>query len=333
MATIGSNICNEVVLKGGSLNRTSILEFESGKKVVRKSIDRVSNREYGYVRWYSQMKRIQRYNSIFPNLFPTLIDVGVGLDFAYFDIEYISNGFDLKRYLTKFDPNEEEIERINDALWDAMDRIHETRLTAPLNSLELYFAEEVEQKLSDAMQNNEFAEFAAGPVINFHGQEIPALLSKIEEYKCVFSGKKLNNECMTHGNITLENVIYVPDENRIIFIDPYDENIVDCVENEYSQILQCSKDKYGLINDSEVVIDGNQCQFYGEIPKALTSFDEKFSARMLDKISDDSYQLVKLFEISQFVRMLPFKVLTNEVKKAQYFYGLASKLFWELSVN
>ena len=37
------------------------------------------------------------------------------------------------------------------------------------------------------------------------------------------------SETFTHGNITLENLLYIPDESKFIFIDPYEENIIDSV--------------------------------------------------------------------------------------------------------
>jgi hypothetical protein len=66
----------KISLKGGSLSRTSLI-IENKKKFVRKEVSLKLNREYGYQRWYSQLKRIHRYNKIFPKLFPELIDFGL----------------------------------------------------------------------------------------------------------------------------------------------------------------------------------------------------------------------------------------------------------------
>ena len=42
---------------------------------IKKKINLVKEREYGFVRWYSQLKKIQKYSSDFPDLFPKIIDV------------------------------------------------------------------------------------------------------------------------------------------------------------------------------------------------------------------------------------------------------------------
>ena len=49
------------LLKGGSLAGTYVITTSSGQ-YVRKEISLVENREYGYQRWYSQLKRLQRYH-------------------------------------------------------------------------------------------------------------------------------------------------------------------------------------------------------------------------------------------------------------------------------
>lgn len=320
---------DEVVLKGGSLNRTAIVTV-GGRKVIRKSIDRVADREYGFVRWYSQMKRLQRYNSLFPGLFPELLDVGGDGQQAYFDIEFFGEAYDLKRFLIDLTPEEEAARRAHEALWRAMDRIHGHRLFAPRHSLALYYREEVEQKLRDAMRDRSFAEFARNREIVFDGTPVPSLVEGLDWCAEVFRSAEVRAECFTHGNVTLENVLYLPGEDRIVFIDPYDENIVDCAENEYSQVLQCSKSHYGFVNDRTVKVEANRVARVGDPPAALHRFDALFQARLADRLDAAALRLVALFELSQFVRMLPFKVLAGDGDKAKYFYGLASSLLHRL---
>jgi hypothetical protein len=64
------------VLKGGSLGKTELIQMDDGDLRVRKSISSLKNREYGEVRWHSQLKRLQRYNSLLPGLFPSFATWG-----------------------------------------------------------------------------------------------------------------------------------------------------------------------------------------------------------------------------------------------------------------
>jgi hypothetical protein len=322
---------DDIVLKGGSLSRTVITE-SNGRRVVRKSVSRTQNREYGYYRWYSQMKRLQRYNALFPGLFPDLVNVGTlekGGD-AYFDIAYLADAIDVKTYLIGHAPAPADVEALHEELWRAMARMHSRELFAPKNSLPLYFAEEVDQKLSDALANEAFRTYARQETLIYQGKPCRSLIHDLERYRQAFTGCTVQAECFTHGNITLENILYRPAAREIAFIDPYDENVLDCVENEYSQVLQCSKDLYGLINDSDAVsVVGNQARFNLPAPPALLQFDGLFRQALARRCPPPQQRAVALFEISQFVRMLPFKVAAGHVEKAKFFYTLASHLLSE----
>ena len=59
--------------KGGSLSSTNLIE-DRGELFVRKSVSLINNREYGFQRWYSQLKKLQRYSVMFPGLFPSVLN-------------------------------------------------------------------------------------------------------------------------------------------------------------------------------------------------------------------------------------------------------------------
>ena len=75
-------------LKGGSLSSTYLIE-EGDKKFIRKCVSLTKDREYGYVRWYSQLKKLQRLESDLPGLFPKVLNVSYDDGEAYFDLEYL----------------------------------------------------------------------------------------------------------------------------------------------------------------------------------------------------------------------------------------------------
>lgn len=59
-----------IPLKGGSLSKTYRLPQYN---IVRKEVSRTENREYGFVRWYSQLMKLQHYNQIYPAYFQKLL--------------------------------------------------------------------------------------------------------------------------------------------------------------------------------------------------------------------------------------------------------------------
>ena len=323
-------VVREEVLKGGSLNRTVLRLHADGTGVVRKSVSRAADREYGFVRWHSQFKRLQRYNALFPDLFPEVCDAGVEGDGAYFDLAYVPGSVNLKEHLcAPTDPGGHD--QLADAVLAAADRMHDmARLGVYAHSLELYFAEEVTGRLKDACADAGFRAFCEQPELVFNGAPCPSLLQNLDWLRGAFAGLRPSAECYTHGNMTLENILLTPSSGRIVFIDPYEENVVDCREAEYSQVLQCSRSHYGFVNDRSVRIEGREVAFAGRLPAALLAFNAAFEARLERRLSAGQLRLTALLEATQFTRMLPFKLAIGELDKAKYFYTLASSLVQQL---
>ena len=317
---------HETLLRGGSLNKTVLRRFDDGSAVVRKAIARTTHREYGLVRWHSQFKRLQRYEQMFPDLFPRLLDAGEEGDTAWFDLAFVEGSVDLKTYLTT-EPFQGDVDALHAALWSALDRMHDHAvLPAFTHSLSLYFEEEVRQRLNDARQDADFAAFCAQPTLVVNGVSCRSLLDNLEWYGDAFSAHQPAAECYTHGNVTLENVLVVPATGRLVFVDPYDENVIDCREAEYSQVLQCCNQHYGYINDRQVDVRSAEVAFPGVVPEALCAFNMRFQAELHHRLDPQRLRLVRLLEASQFTRMLPFKVAAGDLAKAKYFYGVASVL-------
>ena len=58
----------------------------------------------------------------------------------------------------------------------------------------------------------------------------------------------------------------------------------------------------------------------------MNYFNDKLVNYLKKSFSNDDYMIIRLMEISQFIRMLPFKMEIDE-DKMLFFYGLASYLF------
>jgi hypothetical protein len=314
----------KISLKGGSLSRTSLI-IENKKKFVRKEVSLKLNREYGYQRWYSQLKRIQRYNKIFPKLFPELIDFGL-LDnkTAYFDITYIDNSLSGYDFLLK-EKEKKKIEKFHKKLVNHMSRLHNKKFGASSQSIHLYLFEEVEKKIKDCMTEKSIINEMSVKFFNINGNQIPNIIQNINTYKKIFISNNLKNkECFTHGNITLENMLYNSDADELYFIDPYDENVIDSKLAEYSQILQSSNSKYEYLNNNHDIeiesLDSKNDNLFG-----INYFNILFNDYLEKTLTKSDIKIVKLFEISQFIRMLPFKLNVNK-KSMLKFTKVASVL-------
>ena len=322
----------KTLLKGGSLAGTYLVESTS-EKYVRKEIRTDQHREYGYQRWYSQMKRLQRYQALFPGLFPSILRTGFDDDVAFFDMEFLEGAVNCHDYLCTVQGHKEVAEVLH-AVVDCMNRMHSVVLPSSTEALDLYVQEEVRGKIADCLLDEEFKKFYDHETIIFNNEEILSIGSVMNEY--LGFGKKnyiTPVESFTHGNITLENMMYNPTEKRIYFIDPYDENIIDNIYNEYSQILQSSSSHYELYNHATPVIKGNNVEVNIEIPTGISVFNTMFTEGfMKDTLTSEEIAVTRFFEISQFMRMLPFKLHVDR-NKMFLFYALGSKLFHDVRTS
>jgi hypothetical protein len=105
----------------------------------------------------------------------------------------------------------------------------------------------------------------------------------------------------------------------------YEEGIVDSQFMDYSQVLQCSSSHYGLLNDSVLEVYGNATDYEIDIPENLTYFDHLFKYELKYR-HPQNYDLVRLFEATQFFRMLPFKCHAGNIEAAKFFYAHACSL-------
>jgi hypothetical protein len=294
-------------LKGGSLSGTYYCLDKAGRRFIRKEVSLVEHREYGFQRWYSQLKKLQRFDVQFSGLFPQVLGFGQDDDKAYFDMEFIEGAMTAHEFLMS-SPPESEIHSMFNALISAMDRIHKVKFNSSSSALDLYIHEEMERRIFDCMGNDKFK----------------TLIDKTMNHAAIEL-----TECFTHGNITLENILYDPIRRRITFIDPYEENIVDNRLAEYSQILQSSNSHYELYNLSEPIISRSIVEANIIIPRSIAYFNKLFFEYIRSNCTEREITLIKLFEVSQYVRMLPFKMQLDE-RKMILFYSLASLLYARL---
>ena len=314
-----------IPLKGGSLSRTYRLPQYD---LVCKEIVRDKNREYGFVRWYSQLKKLQRYNTQYPNLFPKVLGVNVDKDKATFKIEYMKGFRDIKTILANDILTDDQIFRISQAVWKGLNQLHSITHDPLPGAGKLYFEEEVWQKLKDAIAVPEFGKFHAHGTYEYNGKIVHGIGASIHDLENFFSELKLIQEENIHGNPTLENILYSFDEDRVVFIDVYDESMIDSRFLDYAQVLQCSRSHYGIINDNKVYVEGVCLYTEAHDTRNFDSFNKHFESQIADSRTKE---IVDVFEATQFIRMLPFKVLAGEIDKAKFFYVhacyLLSKVF------
>jgi len=312
-------------LKGGSLSKTYRLPQYN---IVGKEVNSYKEREYGFMRWYSQTKKMQRMSALHPDLFPKILKVHADGGTATLKMEWLEGYQDIKTILSTKELTEEQIFKISKAIWNAFDRIHSRTYDAIPGAGNLYYIEEVCKKFDDAVTcSDDFKEFAHQPTFEYNGQIVHTWTNYLYDLGEYFSELKLPYEQDILGNPTLENIMYSFEEDKVKFIDLYEESMIDTRFLDYSMVLQCSRSHYGIINDNNVYIDNNN-YLYTEVhdTKNFETFNSHFSA----ELPTEHQKLIDIFEATQFMRMLPFKVKAGDIDKAKYFYVHACYLLGKI---
>jgi hypothetical protein len=77
------------------------------------------------------------------------------------------------------------------------------------------------------------------------------------------------------------------------------------------------------LNDHPKIINGSNIDTTATININFNRFNKLFMESINSRYSEDEIMLIKLFETTQFFRMLPFKCLSGDVEGAKFFYAHA----------
>ena len=81
----------------------------------------------------------------------------------------------------------------------------------------------------------------------------------------------------------------------------------------------------------DIKIENNILYIDNQTNFGLDYFNSLFKKYLVGELTNDQYISVNLFEVSQFIRMLPFKKEIDK-NKMLFFYVLASKLFTDIKI-
>ena len=294
-------------LKGGSLSRTVVIQ-DGTHLFVRKYISFRKDREYGLVRWHSQIRKLQLLYNYLPNLCVKIIRTGTDNDCYFYDIPYFPDYVDCYAALIR---NKCRPDFLSDKIVDLLRRLSCISFDSVLGSLSVYVNEEILNPLIIALDYIDSASLPMSSEESLYFKE--SILRIIPKVKLMVSNFEnvLIRESLTHGNLTLENILWDPSQERIIMIDPYSETYCESVTGDVSQILQSSYSGYEYFSDSLQHQSYTIDQYpLNSLPMQLQAFTEAF----LDKLSSESWfsdKYLPVFQASQFTRMFPFKIASN----------------------
>lgn len=310
--------------KGGSLSHTNLCS-DGVRNWVRKSISITENREYGLVRWQSQLRKLQLLNAHLPNNTIPVISSGIDDGYYFFDIDFIENSDNLCDALAKGVP----VKTIVDQVTEILRNLSSISYTGVRGSLEIYVNEEIKRPFQLALNSvhNDKLSLSATESRIF-ASTIESTLELIDSISrhVAFSSP---HESLTHGNFTLENALWDYNENTVKLIDPYAETYCESILGDVSQLLQSTASGYEVVSQYRNEGYDDILKYpYELLPDYLLSF-----ARLLRKnVEKEKWfdpLILEIMHASQFSRMLPFK-LVNDPRSGALFLNHAAHLIKEI---
>lgn len=322
-------------LKGGSLSTANVIEYSTGL-YVRKSTCRINNREHGLVRLFSQKNKQNHLSQIFPQYFLPILKTGLDRTTgdAFIELEYKEGYKNLFEVLNS-DLSRSDVKKIFELVHQIVEELAKIKFKSRITTeaLNLYFEEELIRPV-EALREMNIHSVLENEYIIFENRKVKNLLFQdLRDIEVYYKNVDFGFETLTHGNLTLENILVSPDFNDIKLIDCYDENYISNKYNELSQLLQCTRAFYSSSVSSEKIISTNSISASFQASSGVILFNELLQEYLTSILKAEELILVELYLVSQFTRMLPFKVKSGDTLGAIYYIGLASSLYESLNKN
>ena len=300
-------------LKGGSLSKTEVYD-DGGKLFVRKSISIFENREFGLTRWQSQVRKLQTFSTYLPDNSLPIIKMGSNEEYYFFDMAYKNDSKNL------YDALKDGVcpKKMSRAAANLINLMAKQKYNAIEGSLEVFIKEEIKGPVLNALNANSLKTLnLEGNEASIFNDQLIRSLPIIDKLAQRFGSTKVY-ECLTHGNFTLENVLWDYADNKILLIDPYGETYCDTVLSDIAQLLQSSVSGYEFVTR---LVEEEPFVIYKYPIHRLPKFLHEFSTALIDKVSGQPWylpEIVTLLRAAQFIRMFPFKLANSPRQGAMF---------------
>ncbi len=297
-------------LKGGSLASTAIYKL-NGEQVVLKKVDLKDNREYGYYRWQSQVRLLIRFSKKWPELFPKIKNYGVKEDSAFYTIPYYEGWINAYEYLQQVNISTHQLQKLADNILKGLAKLHSENYGVFPDAWTLYYREEVAHAASSIPQ-----EILKHATVTYNGREHQSFLRSKRMFYEIGSKIMPNiGQAEVHGNLTLENILVSPDLD-LVFIDPYFEVGIGAPLGDYAQLLQSSNSDYedimAMYDKGQFKLMNGRELFLFPGKSSNVKFINNIFLKHIKEMGCNAYLQARWLEVSQFIRMLPFKFAVDE---------------------
>ncbi|MBR1523896.1 MAG: UPF0104 family protein, partial [Lachnospiraceae bacterium] len=303
-------------------NATTLLAIKDNRTIFRKY---VVGADAGKL--HDQVEWIERFKSELP--LPEIISEKRGEGMTLYDMPAITGATGFFEYIhtnpieSSFEIIRKTFDRLENGLYGKSDG------TASADAIERYIDEKILKNIKLIEANHRWSELLRYDEVVINGKKVkgfPNLKRAMsgENLKRIFASDKVSP---IHGDITVENIITVPDSKRYsdgyYLIDPNTGNILDSRFIDYAKLLQSLHGGYEFLMRTESCsINGNEIRFMSGISKTYRDLYGEYRKYLNERFSEDEVKSIYYHEIVNWLRLMPYKLEHDESRAAVFLAGM-----------
>lgn len=318
-------------ISAGSNASTLLIMKKDGKLFFRK---------YAFnddgIKLKKQIEWIEKHSKDIP--LPIIVEKEEGYNYVTYDMKNLGYTVGMFRYIHTM-PLKNSWDILKNALED-IKKLHKKNLrNSNEKDIEKYINSKVINNLKIIKTESKYIKnLEKYRTIFVNGVELPTLknYSKILDIEYLKSIFRYDEYSDIHGDLTIENIIGILDNNRDIsinkeygeyyFIDPNTGNIHDSPLLDYAKLLQSLHGNYEfLMTVSDIKIEKNHINFMVTESDAYVQLYQKYYSYLKENFSNREIISIFYHEIIHWLRLLPYKIRKND-KLAVVFYTKLLKI-------
>lgn len=283
-----------------------------------------------------QIEWIEKHSKDIP--LPIIVEKEEGYNYVTYDMKNLGYTVGMFRYIHTM-PLKNSWDILKNALED-IKKLHKKNLrNSNEKDIEKYINSKVINNLKIIKTESKYIKnLEKYRTIFVNGVELPTLknYSKILDIEYLKSIFRYDEYSDIHGDLTIENIIGILDNNRDIsinkeygeyyFIDPNTGNIHDSPLLDYAKLLQSLHGNYEfLMTVSDIKIEKNHINFMVTESDAYVQLYQKYYSYLKENFSNREIISIFYHEIIHWLRLLPYKIRKND-KLAVVFYTKLLKI-------
>ena len=283
-----------------------------------------------------QIEWIEKHSEDIP--LPIIVEKEEGYNYVTYDMKNLGYTVGMFRYIHTM-PLKNSWDILKNALED-IKKLHKKNLrNSNEKDIEKYINSKVINNLKIIKTESKYIKnLEKYRTIFVNGVELPTLknYSKILDIEYLKSIFRYDEYSDIHGDLTIENIIGILDNNRDIsinkeygeyyFIDPNTGNIHDSPLLDYAKLLQSLHGNYEfLMTVSDIKIEKNHINFMVTESDAYVQLYQKYYSYLKENFSNREIISIFYHEIIHWLRLLPYKIRKND-KLAVVFYTKLLKI-------